>query len=196
MVKTAPEKPAEININLMPSPESSGTASTAVSWILHTGRYLIIFAEIVAIAIFILSIKLSTDKQFLKSDIKTLTSQVAAQNAFESEFRSVQNKINEIKRLRGAHFPNGPVVAEFLKLLPKGTSLETMQIEDGEISFSGSFGSPKELQTFISSFSTSEKLVGLDISKLETPSEKNPDFTFTASVVINKSAFEGGVNGD
>ncbi len=189
MVKAVQKAAPEININLMPSEEPSGTLGTATHWALTVGRYLIIITEIIAIAIFILSIKLSTDKQGLKEDIQYKSSQVSAQNVLETEFRLVQQRVNEIKKQRSDHFENNLVLTEFLKLLPKGMELKTLNIEEQEISFSGSFKTPKQLQTLISAFSESEKLVGLDISELESPSEQSKNYKFSAKSLIIQASF-------
>ena len=196
MAKSARSTP-EININLMPGREErKGSVSPAIHWALTIGRYLVISTEIVAIAIFVLSIKLSADKQGLKENISNLTQQVAAQEDFEKEFRSVQDRINEVKDQRSSHFLNNKVLNEFLKLLPKGMTLETLIIAENEISFSGSFATPKELQTLILTFSQSDTIVGLNISKLEHPNESSKRFEFSASAVIIPSTFlEGAENG-
>jgi len=197
MAKSASSSP-EININLMPgSEESQGSIGSAIHWALTIGRYLVIFTEIVAIAIFILSIKLSADKQDLKESVSNLTKQVAAQEDFEKEFRSVQDRINEVKDQRSSHFLNNKVLSEFLTLLPQGMTLETLELAENEITFSGSFATPKELQTLILTFSQSDTIVGLNISKLEHPNESSKRFEFSASAVIIPSTFlEGAKDGD
>ncbi|MDP2721089.1 MAG: hypothetical protein Q8O75_04065 [bacterium] len=189
MAKAAQNKTPEININLMPGEEPSGKAGGAVHWALTVGRYLIIITEIIAIAIFVLSIKFSSDKQNLKENIKSLTRQVSVQKDFEREFRTAQQRINGVKVLKSAHFENTFVVDEFLKLLPQGITLGSLKLDEAEISFSGSFTTPQQLRTLIYAFSQSEKLVGFDISELNSPSEKNKEFTFSASAVISRTAF-------
>jgi Tfp pilus assembly protein PilN len=195
MAKAAQKTTPEININLLPGDEPTGTLGTATHWALTVGRYLIIITEIIAIAIFILSIKLSTDKEGLREDIKSKGAQISAQKELETEFRLVQQRINEVKKQRDSHFQNNLVVADFLKLLPKGMVLETLKIEEQEISFSGSFKNPRQLQTLISAFSKSTKLVGLDISELESPSEKSKNYTFSAKALIVQTSFEEEVAG-
>ena len=195
MAKAARKDTPEININLLPVKEPTGTLGAATHWALTAGRYLIIITEIIAIAIFILSIKLSTDKQGLKDDIQVLGDQISAQSELETEFRLVQQRINEIKTQRSAHFQNKLVVDQFLKLLPKGMKLETLKIEGAEISFSGSFNTPKQLQTLISTFQDSDKLVGLDISELDAPSEKSKNYTFSAKASIIQANFSEEVAG-
>jgi len=190
MATAAQRKASDININLMPSKKPSGTVGTTTHWALTIGRYLIIVTEIIAIAILILAIKLATDKETLREDIKRLRNSVSQQSDFETDFRLVQQQVNEIKSQRGSHFQNNLAVAEFLKLLPKGMTLETLVFEGAEISFSGEFDDPKQLQTMINAFSRSDKLVGLDISELESPSEKSERFSFSASGIVVQSSFE------
>jgi predicted nucleic acid-binding protein len=190
MAKAAQKTTPELNINLLPGDEPSGTLGTATHWALTVGRYLIIITEIIAIAIFVLSIKLATDKQGLKEDIQSLGSRISAESKFETEFRLVQQRINEVKSQRNAHFQNNLAITDFLKLLPKGMTLQALKIGDQEISFDGSFKSPKQLQTLISAFSKSEKLVGLDIEELKSPSEKSKNYTFSAKALIVQASFE------
>jgi len=195
MVKAAQSKP-EINIDLMPGrQEPAGTTGTAVHWALTIGRFLVIGTEIIAIAIFALSVKLSADKQDLKESIKSLTSIVSAQEDFEKDFRTTQNRINEVRNKRLNHFLSNKLLSEFLGLLPTGMTLDSLDVKDGEMAFSGSFASPKELQTLISSFSKSEKIVGLNIIKLAHPTESSKEFKFSASAIIISSQFEEGTNG-
>lgn len=184
MAKAAQKEDAGININLMPSQEVPGAVGGAIHWVLTIGRYLIIFTEIIALAIFILSIKLSTDKNNLKEDIQQLSSQVADKSSFEKDFRTTQQKINDIKTLKANRYPNYEILSEFLSLLPKGLTLKSLEITEGTISFSGEFTKPSELQTLVASFTSSDKITGLDISELKHPTDENPKYTFSASVLV------------
>ncbi|OGY26614.1 MAG: hypothetical protein A2Z24_02225 [Candidatus Woykebacteria bacterium RBG_16_44_10] len=192
MARAAQSETSEININLMPSPGPSGTAGEVVRWILTIGRYLIIVTEIVALIIFFVGIKLSADKNDLKEQVENLKTSVSSDSnvAFEKEFREIQQKINEIKKQKTTHFPSNVVVAEFLKMLPQGMTLGSLEVKEDEVVFSGSFTSPSELQTLVAVFSESEKITGLDISDLNSPSEKNPLYTFTATANIVQSKLQ------
>lgn len=194
MAKTALKKSSDINIDLLKTPESKGRVEEAVYWLLNVGRYLIIVTEIIALAIFILSIKLSVDKNNLREKISNLSSQVSAQEEFENEFRNTSKRFSEVSRLLGERSESNKIVAEFLNLLPKGLTLKSFNMsgdtnESGEIEFSGEFSDPKELQTLVVSFSKSNKLVGLDIKGLNHPNKENPKYTFTAKVLVNKLGF-------
>lgn len=195
MAKAAPKSSADINIDLLKTPESTNKGGEAIHWLLNVGRYLIIITQIVALAIFILSIKLSTDKNNLSEDIQSLTNKVAVEETFENEFRNTSNRFSEVKRLKIDRFENNKVIAEFLDLLPKKMIITSLSIggeelDGDQMEFSGEFDNTKQLQTLVVSFSKSNKLVGLDIQELSHPNEENDKFTFTARVIVNQIDFD------
>ena len=200
MAIAAPKSTADINIDLLKSPESTNKGGEVVHWLLNVGRYLIIITQIIALAIFILSIKLATDKNNLSDDIQRLTTQVAAEETFENEFRNTSKRFSEVKRLKLDHFENNKVVAEFLDLLPKGMVITSFSIggeqldgdhlDGDQMEFSGEFENTKQLQTLVVSFSKSNKIVGLDIQELNHPNQDNDNFTFTARSIVNQIDFD------
>ena len=190
MASTAQKGSSETNIELLPSSTPFGSIGGITSWVLRVGRYLIIFTEIVALAIFILSIKLSMDKNNLKDDISSLSNQVSEQQSFEREFRSVSERFGEVKGLMAAHFETNKVIAELLRILPQGMKLNNLFIDGQAIEFTGSFSKPPQLQTLVVEFSKSNKIVGLNIQELKSPDEDSPDFTFQAVGIINELGFE------
>jgi Tfp pilus assembly protein PilN len=189
MAKAALKDTQEININLLPGAEPSGMLGTGIHWTLTIGRYLIILTEIVAISIFVLNVKLSTDKTGLKDDIQNLSGRVSSEASFEKEFRSTQQRIDEVKQEKDTQFSKSAVAAEFLKLLPEGMQIDSLEVKADEVAFSGSFSSPNQLQTLVSSFSSSKKILGLDIAELYSPSEKNPLYTFKAKAAVVEANF-------
>jgi len=196
MAKAAQRDSSDTNIDLLKSRDTSGKAGQAVHWLLNVGRYLIIITQIVALAIFFLSIKLSADKNSLSADIEDLASQVSTQETFENEFRNTSKRFTEVKRLQSTHFENNKVINEFLNLLPKGMTLTEFKIgdeglEDDEIEFAGKFANPRQLQTLVVELSKSNKIVGLDIKELNHPNEENPDrYTFRAGALVNQLGFD------
>lgn len=189
MAKAAPKLNPEININLLPNQGSTGAIGNAVVWMLSVGRYLVIFTEIVAIAIFVVSIVLSSEKTSLREEIRSLSQQVSAQSSFEKHFRQISGQITQIKNLSSNQFLTNKVVDELLNLLPQGVSLDSLILKGDQLTLDGSFSSPSQLQTLVASFAKSTKLVGLSLTKLNAPDDKNPNFTFSGVVSINKNVF-------
>lgn len=183
---------SEININLMPREELGGRYGPTIRWVLTIGRYLIIATEIIALAAFGLSLKLTIDKNNLNKKITSAQDIIDSKAGFEKEFREVQDKLVSIKNIRTKHFNNHLVIEEFNKLFPQGIKLSALKISETELSFSGTFPTAAQLHTLINSFnrSTEEgKFLGLEISELNSPSVKDPEFSFDAVVRINRASF-------
>lgn len=156
----------EININLIPQEEVGGTLGQTVHWVLTVGRYLIIATEIIALAAFGLSLKLTIDKNNLNKRIEFAQEVIDSKAEFEKDFREVQSKITNVKTIRAKHFDNHVLLEEFNKLLPQGISLTNLDVNESELSFSGSFPTAAQLHTLVNKFNSSDKFVGLDISEL------------------------------
>ena len=178
-----------ININLMPGAVSKSPLGSVVQWVLTVGRYLIIATEIIALATFALSFKLTLDKNNLQNRIVEAQVIVDSKAEFETTFREVQSKFSNIKVLQSKHFDNHLVTEEFTNLLPKGISLTSLSIDGDKLTFSGAFPTAAQLHTLINSFNKSDKIVDLNISELSSPSEKDPNFAITASATVNAGAF-------
>lgn len=192
MAKAAPKQPQDININLMPSKEAPEGAGGFLHWALTVGRILIIVTEIVALVIFGLSILLTQQKNDLKEEIERLSVRVDEQAPFEKEFRNVQSRINEVKRLRNSHFKQTNVVDEFQELLPRGITLDKFVVEEDIVVFGGRFTSPAELQALVLSFSSIDqnKIIGLNITDLNSPTDKEPKYIFEAEALVIPTSFE------
>jgi len=180
-----------ININLMPKEEIGGVLGETIHWVLTIGRYLIIGTEIVALATFGISLKLTIDKNNLNKSIENAQQSIDSKAGFEREFREVQAKLNNINDLRNRHFKSYLAIKEFNKLLPQGIKLTDLSISQTEISFSGSFPTAAQLHTLINSFNSSNKLISLEIDELNSPSIEDPKFTFSAKTLVVSTAFTG-----
>ena len=180
-----------ININLMPQEEIGGTLGETIHWVLTIGRYLIIGTEIVALATFGLSLKLTIDKNNLNKSIENAQQSIDDKAGFEVEFREIQAKLNNISDLRNRHFKSYLAIEEFNNLLPEGIKLTDLSLSQTEISFSGSFPTAAQLHTLINSFNSSGKLVSLEIDELNSPSIEDPQFTFSAKTLVVGAAFTG-----
>lgn len=179
----------EININLMPQEESGGTWGATVEWVLGVGRYLIIGTQIIALIAFGLSLKLTIDKSTLATSIENAKSIIESKSEFEQEFREIQGKIVNIDSLRSQQFKSNALLKEFNSLLPKGINLTSLNISDSALSFSGEFPTAAQLHTLINSFNSSEKIVSLEISELNSPTEDVPQFTFDAKATVVTTSF-------
>lgn len=200
MAKAAP-KPADLNIDLLPKDTLTPSNNEAVHWLLTVGRYLIIVTEVIALSTFLVGIYLSKQKNDLRGEVKTYQNRVAQyqfcdpqdKNAFcENRFRKIQDQINEIASLKGSQTQNNLVMTEFLKLLPIGLKLDTLSLDKNLLTFAGTLPTETELQTLISSFNASHKIVALDITSL---SKETSTYKFSATATVNRAVFSNTLGG-
>ena len=199
----AAQKSQELNINLLQKEGPTGSGGEALHWALTVGRYLVIAAEIIALATFGLAIKFSADKNDLKQRIKQAQDQVDAQAAChpedpggfcEDSFRNIQNRLNEIKTVRAGQYLQNDVLKEFLARIPDGFKLKTLTLDNKKISFSGSFSTSLQLQNLITSFSDSSIIVDLNIEELTSPTTTDPNFNFKASATVDPISLRASQN--
>lgn len=190
------QKSPDLNIDLLPKESLISSSNTAVHWALTVGRYLVIVTEIIALATFLLGIYLAKEKNDLKDSIKNKQATVdnlqkCDENDLEAfceeRFRKVQNQINQVAAIRSSQFEHNDVLTEFTKLMPIGLVLDSMLIDGRELTFSGVFPNPTQLQTMIDTFNKSGLINNLDITTLAQ--ERPGEYKFSAVATINKAAF-------
>jgi Tfp pilus assembly protein PilN len=194
MAKAA-HKPNELNIDLLPKEDSSKKPGDPIHWILTIGRYLIIVTEIIALGTFVFGIILSKQKNDLKESIIDNQRRVDElqkcnpnnlEEFCEERFLKVQTQLNQIATIRNNQNKNNSVLTEFVNLLPEKLTLESFSLTNNKITFSGKFDNEQQLQTLITSFNKSDKIINLDITNLV----KDSGFTFSASAQVNWFAFK------
>ena len=198
MAKAA--QPQELNINLLQKEEIAGSTGAIINWVLNIGRYFIIATEIVALLTFVFGINLSADKNNIKQAVKVAQIEVDNKSACdpndlekfcEDRFRTLQNKFNLISSYRSGQFRQNLVINELLKRLPSGVLINNLSINEGKITFSGSFPTAVHLQTLINSFNSDDsKINDLDIQELTSPTTTDPNFSFKAVASINRVDFK------
>ena len=198
MAKAA--QPQELNINLLQKEEIAGSTGAIINWVLNIGRYFIIATEIVALLTFVFGIKLSADKNNIKQAVKVAQIEVDNKSACdpndlekfcEDRFRTLQNKFNLISSYRSGQFRQNLVINELLKRLPSGVLINNLSINEGKITFSGSFPTAVHLQTLINSFNSDDsKINDLDIQELTSPTTTDPNVGFKAVASINRVDFK------
>lgn len=196
----AAQKQSDLNIDLLPKESLTPSSNEAVHWVLTIGRYLIIFTEVIALSTFLIGIYLSKQKSDVRDSVKSLQNQIsyyqncdkADLTAFcEDRFRKIQNQINTVASIRDSHSQSNLVIGEFLTLLPVGIKLTDFTLDKNSLTFSGTLPTEQELQTLITSFNASKKIIALDITTL---SKEASSFKFSATATVNLPSFKTGGN--
>lgn len=192
MAKPAQNSVENLNINLISRDDGNGSLALLVHWLLTVGRYLIIATEIVALIIFGLSVKLTLDKNDLKTSIDSQKQAIDQAATNEDLFRTYQAKLTKIALLQKNHSNTASFYSDFITLLPADAVLDEIKLDNGRVVISGNLPNPGSLQSLISSLNSSGKFSDLDITNLTVPTAQQPYYVFTATATLKPGVVQPG----
>lgn len=192
MAKPAQNPTQNLDINLISSDEGNSSIALLVHWLLSIGRYLIITTEVVALVIFAISVKLTMDKNDLKTSIDTQKQTIDQLATNEDLFRTYQAKLEKISLLQQSHSNTASFYADFISLLPADAVLDEIKLDNGRVVLSGNLPNPGSLQSLISSLNSSGKFTDFDITNLTVPTPQQPYYVFTATATLKPGVIQSG----
>jgi len=165
MAKKATPK---ININL----SSAGKATVGkvpYGWTIDAGRAIIVGIELIALAA--LGYRFVIDRQIvdLHDQIKTQEVYIAAQSSDEKKFRSIQERLKNIKITNESTDAKIKIMNEILKVISSGTFYSTnLSINNNSILVDGSTFSIYTLTDFLNGLKKFPSVAGISIDEINT----------------------------
>lgn len=124
-------------------------------WVLASGRFIVIFVEIIVIGAFIYRYKLDSDLVTLQEDITQQAAYVASLKSDEDIIRQTQFQLSSIRSIKTSRIDYAAVLGRIAQLTPTSTRLTNVSIGKSQnqtavnISISGRTPSNAELSAFI-----------------------------------------------
>jgi len=168
MAKKAAPK---ININL----SSAGKATVGkvvYGWTIDAGRAIIVGIELIALAA--LGYRFIIDRQIvdLHDQIKTQEVYIAAQSSDEKKFRSIQERLKNIKVINEQTAAKIQLMNEILKVISSGTFFATnLSINNNSILVDGSTFSIYALTDFLNNLKKFPSVSAMSIDEINTADE-------------------------
>lgn len=168
MAKKAAPK---ININL----SSAGKATVGkvvYGWTIDAGRAIIVGIELIALAA--LGYRFVIDRQIvdLHDQIKTQEVYIAAQASDEKKFRSIQERLKNIKITNEQTAAKVQIMNEILKVISSGTFFATnLSINNNSILVDGSTFSIYTLTDFLNNLKKFPSVSAISIDEINTADE-------------------------
>jgi len=182
MSLTARKKGSEIN--LLPQ-EGFATTTTGrvLLWILSSFRIIVIVTEILVMVAFLSRFILDTNNTDLDEEMQQKSSLVAAQRSFESEFRSIQNKLAIYSELTDNQISISTTLTGIVESLPQDVFLTQIAFKNTGSSITGFSSNEKGIQQFIVNLESRDtftrvSLTGLN-SNIDNPTLLEFDITIT-----------------
>ncbi len=187
--KKMPKKPAirkvDIAVNLVPQDPFFETAlGRFLKWALSTGRYIVIFTELIVILSFASRFTLDRMVTDLNSDIHQKESVIASYGDLEKNFRFVQKQIEDYQQFK----QESNLVDIFPVLndnVPDNVVFETLLIRPDSINFTGSALSQDALNVLVNNLQLSPYFSQISVNKIESRGEKTSGFDFDIKSKIN-----------
>lgn len=173
------KKPAQIEINLLPKdPFFSTIIGKVLRWALSAGRYVVIFTELVVILSFVARFTLDRQVTDLNSAIERKRQIILAYGDLESDFRTVQEKINQYSQTE----QETNIVDTFEKLsavVPESISLEELAIRPTSVTITGNTLSQTAFNVLINNLQLSPDFVNINVGQIESSDQTESGITFS-----------------
>ena len=183
--KKPAKKKVNVSINLVPQdPFFETILGRTLKWALSVGRYIVIFTEMVVIISFATRFTLDRQVTDLNSAIAQKERAIKSYGDLESEFRFVQDQIEDFKQLQQDY--NLVQIFPLLnETIPNGVAFDTLTVQTKSITFSGTAFSQDALNVLINNMQLHKNFYDVRISRIESRDEKSSGVLFDISSNIS-----------
>lgn len=174
-------------INLIPQDEfESSNFGRVIKWILSTFRFLVIVTELIVMSAFLSRFWLDAKNSDLNDSINISKSQVSAYKKIESEFRSLQTRI-EIAKSIYSEPKISSLVSNISKLTPADITLTAISYNDGQLTIKALSYSEQSIAQFLINLESSKELSDVTLSQVSSNFDNSAATTFTINSSVKSS---------
>lgn len=158
-------------------------------WLLSSGRYIVIFVELLVIGAFVSRYKLDADLASIQEQIKEIAPYVESLKGDESIIKKVQFQLSSISQIRSNNPNFSQIFMDIAKLTPKSTILTNITLEKDSkspqvnLSITGQTPSNIELSAFIKALSKNPQFSNINLTNISFEGET----IFTITGTLNQS---------
>lgn len=161
----------DILVNLLPQDAfSQSSAGRILTWALSTGRYIVVFTELIVILTFLSRFTLDRQLTDLNESILKKQAIVESYGDLETQIRDIQSKTKFIKQV-DTRFKALDVLDFLGENTPEEIKLDSLIINANSFTLESVSYSPVVLESFIHSLRSNTRFTDVTLSKIST--EKN-----------------------
>lgn len=181
-----PNKPANININLVPKdPFFQSNLGRTLQWALSAGRYIVIFTELVVIISFAARFTLDRQLNDLNSSIVEKESVIRSYGDLESKFRLAQTKIENVTAIE----KESNILAVFENLTqvtPRDVTLSQLGIKPDSVSITGRTLSQSSFNLLVTNLQLSPQFNNITVTRVESGDNDSSGFDFSINATTKE----------
>lgn len=156
-------------------------------WLLGTGRFIVVFVEIIVIGAFISRFKLDSDLVNLQDQIKEQVPYIQSLKKDESLIRQTQFQISSIKQIKANNPDWSKLITKLASLTPLNTRLSNINLDSTQnasktlISIAGEASSNIELAAFLKAIQDQTTFQDAQLTNISYD-KRSVIFTITATI--------------
>lgn len=154
-----------------------------IRWLLSSGRFIVVFVELLTISAFVYRYKLDTDLADLQDSIKERVPYIQSLKNDEILIRQVQFQLNNIKQTRNENPNFAQVLSKIALITPKNIKLTSISFDRTQsfpktsLSISGQTPSNVELSAFVKALQKDPIFAEITLTNISF--ERQTNFTIT-----------------
>ncbi len=153
-----------------------------LNWALGFGRYIIVFTELLVMIAFFSRFKLDRDLTELQEEIEKKQNVIAASQELEKEVRFLQKRLDLIEKYQKQTGSPQLALNNFSQIIPLDVFLSRLDINQTEVSFTGTSLSYAGLATFINGLQKNSVFERIDFTSVSSGGERDPSLEFQMAV--------------
>jgi Tfp pilus assembly protein PilN len=157
-----------------------------LKWLLSSGRFIVIFVEMIVIGAFVYRYKLDADLISLQEEITQQASYVQSLKSDEEIIRLTQFQLSSIREVKNSRIAYPPILSNVARLTPKNIRLTSINIQNDKtnktttLSISGNTPSNLELSAFIKALQSDPQFKDIALSNVSF--EASTTFTVNGQI--------------
>lgn len=165
-----------------------------LKWLLTSGRYIVIFVEIIVIGAFVYRYKLDADLADLQEKIKEQIPYVQSLGGDEVLIRQTQFQLATVKQIRKGSPNFAQVLKRIASLTPQTVKLTNIGLDRSQsfsktsLTISGQAPSSLELTAFINALQKDSTFIGITLTNISFDTQTSFTITGTLSETGGKSS--------
>lgn len=170
-------------INLLPQEEFNiSTTGRVLKWATGTFRIIVIITEMVVMGAFLSRFWLDAQNSELTNSIKVKSAQVAGENALETQFRSIQSKLNIFGQINQTHNFSQKITGITSKL-PTGVILSGISILDNSAQVKGVSTSEAQIAQFVTNLQTDKLIKKVEVEQISSSEVNQTETIFSIKII-------------
>lgn len=161
----------KINL-LLHKGEQSPIYAKFIKWLLASGRFIVVFVEILVIAAFVFRYKLDTELLDLQEQIEEQIPYLESLKSDEEQIRKIQFQLNTIKQTHSQNPNYSQSLLQLSKLTPKNITLTNITINKAKplsnatLTISGSSPSSLELSAYLKALKNNSNFSEINLTNI------------------------------